>query len=223
MKKTMAWTGLLAAIILGGLGYLLQANFIQCPGGSCNGTIYDDLINGTPFSDEAIGLPGNDIMFGLDGQDQLEGADGNDIAFGGLGSDIVRGDLNDDILLAGPDEPNFGQEIFGGPNNDTAHVFAGEVTECLLIYGDAGHDVVNLVGFGPYIGISPFSENSFNGFDTGFITVIDPIAGGTILIFVSRVSDTGTEIINGLINPNVVVEESPQSASDCASSIPNIE
>jgi hypothetical protein len=224
MKKQIIFGPLTVVVVFGLVGFFLQADFIQCNNlGVCTSTNNADLINGTPVNDNVQSQDGDDIMFGHDGQDYLEGDGGNDIAFGGLGSDRLRGVLDDDILLAGPDEPNFSQDMFGGGGNDIFNVFVGEVTECLIIGGDTGVDVVNLIGFGPYVGIVPFGENSFNGFDNGVVTVVDPITGGTIFIIVDRASDAGTETINGLMNPNVLVENNPQSQADCQAIIPPIE
>ena len=133
--------------------------------------------------------------------DELNGAGGNDFLSGGPGQDFLHGDAGNDHLLAGPDVPNFGQVVHGGTGNDVAYVFVGEIVSCLIIYGESGFDIVNLIGFGPFSASQSFGITP--GWVNGWLVVNDPIGGGVIYIQVFENGDAGTEVINGLTMPSV--------------------
>jgi Ca2+-binding RTX toxin-like protein len=151
----------------------------------------------------------------------MRGNELNDIIFGGPDADSIFGDDGNDMVMAGPDRPGAGQIIRGNAGNDTANVFAGEVSECLVIFGDPGRDVTNLIGFGPFSAEKPYGRPDLTG--PGYIVLNDPIAGGLILIFVDFDDNSGSEVINGLLSPNVtfIPGVSPTEVSDCNDTIPN--
>jgi hypothetical protein len=179
----------------------IQAEFFQCPVGGCNGSAEDDVIMGTFDADTILAEAGNDVVFGGAGNDQLSGNEDQDVLFGGLGDDFVRGSSGNDFLMPGPDTgPFVGQLSEGGTGNDTTNVFAGEISGCLLINLQEGADVVNLIGFGPF---SASNDFGLAADANGVIEVVDPIAGGVIHIVFNNANDSGTEVINGLLSPNV--------------------
>jgi hypothetical protein len=199
--------GLMALIVS---GTSLQADFIQCGVGVCSGSTFADIINGTELEDQIAASLGNDVAFGNDGPDNIAGQNGNDLLFGGNGSDIVDGGTENDNILAGPDDGLYRQDVFGRDDNDTFYVFASETSTCLNILGGTGQDTVNLIGFGPYSAQYPFGQTgNFNG----PILVVDPIAGGNILIWVQDQDDGGNETIHGLPSPNVKVLSQVESGA----------
>jgi Ca2+-binding RTX toxin-like protein len=172
------------------------------PCGAAQGVTEDsDVINGSlDVEVDIMGLGGDDLIFGGDSPDSILGGPGYDVIFGGLGSDVVAAGDGDDIILIGPDTSNFTQFAAGGDDNDTFNVLVSEITSCLEIYGNSGNDMVNLVGFGPYVAITPFGVTNF---EPGYIFVVDPITGGRIFIDVEP-DGIGTETIYGLPTPNPV-------------------
>jgi Ca2+-binding RTX toxin-like protein len=250
MNKKLLLIGILSLIGLGLIVAPIQADFIQCDGvNECVGTEFADVINGTPVLDEIGGLDGNDtifagdnpiannasvmdkeavggLMFGVSRNflvfiaEPISGGPGNDFISGGPGSDSIYGEAGNDIILAGTDNPTYGQIVEGNDGNDTVHVLVGDVGACLLIYGGSGSDSVNLFGFGPYSAQPPFGLAP--GWTEGWIHEIDPIAGGDIFIYVVENGDAGTEFINGLLSPNVTFFEgmTPPTGPDCH--LPNV-
>jgi hypothetical protein len=214
MKRLLLIALLFAAV----LALPIQADFIQCPSppaGNCTGSDNPDLINGSALPEVFIeGLLGNDIIFGNDGDDEIRGNEGDDVLFGGPGSDELRGGDNNDIMFPGPDDfSNF--QFVTGLDNDQTIVLAGDTANCLRIEDGGGFDVAILIGFGPYSIDKPFGGLP-PGFD-GYISLIDPIAGGNIFIEVLEADDTGIERINGLMNPNVALilpEDLPENCAD---------
>jgi Ca2+-binding RTX toxin-like protein len=183
-------------------GASLQAEFIQCLGGPCGGLDNADIINGSDLFDDISGGMGNDVIFGNDGPEFIDGDEGSDILFGGNGSDVIEGSDGNDNLLAGPDDGMYSQYAFGGSDNDSFFAFASETSTCLFIEGFVDQDTVNLIGFGPYSAKQPFGQT---GWVEGWILVVDPIAGGNVLILVHKDDDFGTETIHGLPSPNVTI------------------
>jgi hypothetical protein len=180
----------------------IQADFIQCPGGNCNGTDLSDVINGASVTNIIRGMDGNDVIFGGDANDDIRSNGGNNIIFGGLGTDLIITQEGNDILMIGPDAPNGTQEIQGHAGNDTMNVLVGDVSECLIFRGGLGNDTANLIGFGPYSAQHPFGQS---GFDMTWVHVVDPVAGGDIYIRIVENTNFGTETINGLSSPNVTI------------------
>jgi Ca2+-binding RTX toxin-like protein len=143
------------------------------------------------------------------------GGPGNDFISGGPGAESIFGEEGNDILLANTDVPTFGQNVNGGPGNDTIYVLAGDVSACMIILGQGGLDIVNLIGFGPYSASQPFG---IDGLVLGWIHVIDPIGGGDIFIRVDGGNDSEVEVINGLLSPNVTYipgEPVPPASNPC--------
>jgi Ca2+-binding RTX toxin-like protein len=203
MNKQRWILGLLSTLALMLLVSPSEANFVQCPGAANCGapegvTEQSDVINGTPFQDGIDGLGGDDLIFGGDDADPINAGSGHDFILGGLGSDLIDGGSDDDIILPGPDNPNNLQEADGDFGNDIFIVLAGEVAGCLFIYGEEDHDVVNLIGFGPFSVTSPLDIPNFV---EGYVQIDDPIAGGRIFVEVSPDQAHNTEIINGLPTP----------------------
>jgi hypothetical protein len=205
MRKKIFLIGIIAFAALG-LSVYLQADFVQCPGGVCDGgngiTGEADLINGTDGVDDIDGLGGMDVVFAGRGMDFVMGGPGNDLLFGGPDSDSITGAPGNDVIFNGSDEALFNQFAFGGDDNDQFNTFASETTECLWIDGEAGNDVANLIGYGPFTAVQPFGQP---GFGTGYIWTIDPIGGGDVLIYVEETGNLGTEVVNGLTSPNVTI------------------
>jgi hypothetical protein len=204
MKKLITLR-VLSVLALGLMASPIQADFIQCGGGGpCNGTDNSDVINGNSEANDINAGPGDDIAFGNEGEDSLQGDGGNDILFGGPGDDDFFGNDGNDIILAGPDDDlDSGQFINGDGGNDITHVLVGEILGCLSVFDNGGADVVNLIGFGPYSAQAPFGQP---GFGNGVVVVMDPITNGVIAIEVSENDDSGVETINGLLTPNVTIE-----------------
>jgi hypothetical protein len=205
----------LLAILFSGLTFSpLQADFIQCPGDACAGTINADVVNGTELFDDITSDDGDDIIFGGAEDDRLFSELGNDIIFGGLGSDDMDSGPGDDILLGGPDAFTISQRVDGDEGNDVINVFAGETANCLRIFDGGGtNDVVNLIGFGPYSLVEPFGQPELG---EGFIYLIDPIAGGDIYIEIrGDVDDEAIEIVNGLPNPSITIIPGDEIPVDC--------
>ena len=69
----------------------------------------NDSIKGTELADRIDALAGNDTIFGLGGDDSLSGGEGNDSIRGGDGADLV---------IAGNDDTNNFNRLFGDNNND---------------------------------------------------------------------------------------------------------
>ncbi|MEM9645555.1 MAG: hypothetical protein AAF989_11240, partial [Planctomycetota bacterium] len=109
----------------------------------------DDVVDAGAGFDIAFGGGGNDEIDGGDGSGYLDGGAGDDIVRGGSGVDVIRGGQGDDALEGGfgidllfGDEgtddlrgdggdanapgghQTFGQQLFGGPGNDTLLAFA---------------------------------------------------------------------------------------------------
>jgi hypothetical protein len=224
------------AVMLGLTASNGDATFFQCPPvGDCIGSTLSDFINGTPDLNYISGLEGDDSIFAGDNPiggpcknldketvdaiifvlpkcfalsplELIMGGPGNDFISGGPGSDELQGEDGNDILLPGSDGIDFGQYVYGGPDNDTVFVFAGDTNNCLFIYGDPGQDVVNLVGFGPHTAVMPFEIGEQT---ISFLHVVDPITSGDVYIAVTSNGDLGTEVINGLISPNPTFVVSP--------------
>jgi hypothetical protein len=205
-KKLWMFSFLSLTLLLGVMAVNTLSAFVQCPGnlaacGAAQGTTEEsDLINGTEDVDSFIqGLGGDDVIFGRGNPDFIVGGEGNDLVFGGSGSDDINGNEGNDILLPGSDD-EWEQEVDGEGGNDSFHVFVGEITTCLSIFGREGSDTANLIGFGSYSATTPFGIENL---ESGAILVIDPITGGRIFIYVSDDSANHTETINGLLTPNV--------------------
>jgi hypothetical protein len=183
MKKQVMMAIALVAI-LSFLVTPIQAVFIQCTGlVNCFGTANADLINGS------------------DAEEAIQADDGNDVIFGGLTSDRLSGDIGNDILYPGPEDVFVPQLAFGNEGNDTINVFAGETEFCLIIDGNEGFDIANLIGFGPFSVTSPFSDDPIEVGSTILLT--DPIVGGLVYINVSDVEASNTVVINGLLSHNL--------------------
>lgn len=208
MRKLFVPVLLIGLLTLAASAVSIQADFIQCPGGigfcdiDTGVTDNADLINGTSGTDLVEALGGNDLVFGQGEVDRIDGDSGDDVIFGGPGSDTILGDTGNDILLPGPDSSDVFQLAFGDEGNDTLNVLASETQNCLLIEGGAGFDEVNLIGFGPYSADSPYGQP---GFGTGYIRIVDPIAGGRIFILVEENGANHVERVNGLLSPNVTI------------------
>jgi hypothetical protein len=202
MKRKLMLS-LFALMAFGFMATPLHADFVQCLAGIfCQAPDNSDIINGTLANDIIRGGAGDDIIFGNAGGDQLSGDADNDLVFGDAGTDLVFGNEGNDILLPGPDGPIGNQTAAGNQGNDTTNVLVGDVGNCLLIIDAGGTDVANLIGIGPYSAQKPFGQP---GFGMGFVHVIDPIAGGDILIQIRENDDTGIETIHGLPSPNVTI------------------
>lgn len=215
--KLMVVLGLMALITSGAS---LQAEFIQCLGNLCFGTDNADIINGSDLYDEIHGLIGNDVIFGNGGPDLIVGFEGADTLFGGKGSDFIVGSDGDDNLLPGPDDGIYSQSAVGHTGNNSFFTFASETSTCLTLYGNPGQDTVNLIGFGPYSAQHPFGQM---GWDNGWILVVDPIAGGNVLIRVAENDDSGAETIHGLPSPNVTIIAGKGEEFGCPDIPPSIE
>jgi Ca2+-binding RTX toxin-like protein len=203
MKKRYLLFGLLSLTSLCLFGIQSQADFVLCTGAACTGTPNADIIYGSATLDTINGLAGNDVIFGAAEDDVLLGGNDNDVLFGGLGNDQFNGQMGDDVIIVGPDTGPFEAQIAQGETgNDTTNVFVGEISGCLSIEDFFGTDVTNLIGFGPYSATKPFGQP---GFVSGFVTFLDPIAGGVISIEVDEATDEGIETINGLPSPNVTI------------------
>ena len=87
---------------------------------------------------------------------------------------MLDGEEGNDVILPGPDIPNFGQSAAGGQGNDAIFVFAGEISACLAVFGNAGSDSANFIGFGPYSLQKPFGLPDDAD---GWFHIVDPIAG----------------------------------------------
>jgi hypothetical protein len=213
MRKQFMLLSLLSVLALGLAVIPIQADFMQCPDGGCNGTDNADVINGSPGDDLIEGLDGDDFIFGNNGSDELDGQGGNDFLLGGPGDDFIFGDIGNDIIFPGPDgAPDFFQEADGEEGNDVTNVLVGEISGCLIILDEGGFDIVNLIGFGPYVAVDPFGEPDL---EDGWILVVDPITGGNIIILVEPIGDAGIEVINGLLTPNIIVIDEDQFPLEC--------
>jgi hypothetical protein len=205
----------LSAICAIGLSvFPISADFILCPGGfvTCFGTDNADVINGSNDGDNIEANDGDDFISGGDRDDNnMEGNAGNDILFGGLGADDLKGGSGNDFLFAGPDAQTEVQFARGNDGNDIINVLVGETANCLNVVGGPGFDVVNLIGFGPYTAIAPFAEGPIA--EESAIIVIDPIAGGLIIIDVDDADIGSIEVIHGLLSPDVTVIDVPDVAT----------
>ncbi len=114
--------------------------------------INDITENGSSGNDTINGGSGDDTILGLAGDDTINGNAGNDILRGGLDVDTINGGDGDDIISADECYDFFdipfddittacgvatfgGQDLNGGPGNDT-------------IYGNGGGDAIILGGSG---------------------------------------------------------------------------
>jgi Ca2+-binding RTX toxin-like protein len=197
----------------------IQADFVQCAGNvQCDGTANSDIINGTDLFDDIFGLNGDDVIFANGGNDTVEDEDGNSVIFGGTGSDKLEGSIGNDVLFPGPDVPEFGQGASGSQGNDTINVLVSDTGNCLIIYASNGNDVVNLLGFGPYIATAPWGLAT----PEGWVHVVDPIAGGDIYIRVHENDAGGVEQINGLLSANLTLinDDADTEVDNCNASLP---
>jgi hypothetical protein len=182
-----------------------EANFIQCLGGDCDGTGGDDFINGTALVEIVDSMDGNDLIFSGGEFDTINSGNDDDTIFSGAASDTILSGNGNDIIFGGPDGFNSIQFADGGNDDDTFFVFAGETSNCYQIYGEAGFDVVHLIGFGPFVDEFPFGAENF---DQGAAVIVeDPIAGGLIFIFVTDTEPGTTELIRGLPTPEAVITD----------------
>ena len=144
MYKRIALLAVLGLMMFGLTSIPTQANFVQCPGGICDGgdgiTEEGNLVNGTPLEDEIDGLGGDDVIFGGESPDEISGGGDNDLLFGGPGSDELSGNDGDDTVLPGSDTTDFSQFAGGHDGNDIFHVFVGDTFECLFIDAGPGSD-----------------------------------------------------------------------------------
>lgn len=215
--KRIILLGILGLAVLGMSVSPIQADFIQCVALICNGTDFDNIINGTANSEVVNARAGNDVVFLGPEDDEGRGNDGNNLIFGGEGSDRLSGGDHEDVLLPGPDRPGAGQYVAGNPGQDMVNVFAGEISECLVIFPGSDIDTINLIGFGPYSGQSPFDQ-VLDGVE--WLHVIDPIAGGDIFV---ELFETEFDVVNGLPSPNVTIIPSnggfPEPVQNCLDSV----
>lgn len=214
MRKSILLIGLFSTMLL--MTNPIQANFVQCQFGvMCDmaaGTTDDgDVINGSVGLDWIEAEGGDDLVFGGPGTEFIDGGSGNDLLIGGPDSDLLFGSPGNDILLPGSDTMEFHQNVDGGEGNDSVNVLVSEVSSCLFIQDGLGIDTVNLIGFGPYSAVEPFGVP---GFVNGWIRVVDPVTGGRIFIRIFENNDLGTEVVNGLLSPNITFLTDPQWADE---------
>jgi hypothetical protein len=214
MKKVYL-LAIIVAITLGVSSALIEADFILCTAGDCDGSDQSDVMVAQGPTAVLHGLMGDDVLFDGDGAESIFGDEGNDILFGGRGSESSFGQEGNNTFLPGPDDNLDVQNVFGSTGNDTFLIFAGDTVNCTQLFDDGGIDVANLIGFGPYSAISPFGPEFIES-GSG-IVIQDPVAGGLIFIRVATEGTGNIEIINGLISPNVTIltdQEFQQRKSD---------
>jgi Ca2+-binding RTX toxin-like protein len=126
-----------------------------------NGGDDNDILNGGDNNDELLGGDGNDELFGGDGNDELSGNVGDDRLDGGGGNDIVHANVGVD-------------KVFGGAGNDEIFAHGDDGFRYDLIYGDGGHDTLDISG-------DRIIAHGGDGNDT-FRTDLGGGAGGVYLI-----------------------------------------
>jgi hypothetical protein len=216
MKRKITMALMMMSILTFGYFYS-EADFFICVLDPCNGSANADVMIGEITAQVIDGLEGSDVIFGGPAANGLAGGPGNDLLFGGPESDVLLGEMGNDVLLGGPDSLNQTQNLAGFEGNDTYITFAGETVNCLTIFDNSagGHNVVNLIGYGPYSASYPFGQPNFG---SGSIIVQDPIAGGYVIIHVEDPDASGTiHTINGLLSPNVTIVDDLASTTFVAS------
>ncbi|HEX2242443.1 MAG TPA: hypothetical protein VHK27_04145 [Gammaproteobacteria bacterium] len=86
------------SMALGLAAISVQADVINCTGGTCDGTSSSDTITGTAMRDVIHGLAGDDSIGGLAGNDSCGGGGGEDTIDCGRGADYLQGGRNKDTL-----------------------------------------------------------------------------------------------------------------------------
>jgi Ca2+-binding RTX toxin-like protein len=204
MKRLLLVAILFAAV----LALPIQADFFQCVGlVVCIGSNNADVMNGSLTDDDINGQSENDIIFSRAGRDVVDGDKDDDIIFSGLGSDRVFGELGDDMIAPGPDDEQEMQFANGNQGNDSFFVFVGETSNCQFIVGETGFDVLQLIGFGPYVAEYPYGAAE-PIVPSSFIIIQDPIASGYVFIDVEKEEGSSIERIIGLASPVVTVVDS---------------
>ena len=132
------------------------AAVVDCSGGDCFGTRYDDTLNGSAGEDFIHGFGGadtikgfgsNDVLYAYSGvfdfsggnDDRLDGGEGNDRVYGDSGNDTLYGGPGDDELLGtgGGDDV-----LVGGDGAD--HVAANWLGSHDVVDSGAGEDFVEV-------------------------------------------------------------------------------
>ncbi len=132
-----------ADTLIGGLG---NDTFV---GGAGN-----DSLQAGGGNDLATGGDGNDCLFGGSGLDSLAGEAGNDnVDGGGYSGDTVSGGLGDDTINGGAGIDAIKETIAGSYTLTNASAI-GQGSDTIIgieqaqLYGDAGHDRIDVSGFG---------------------------------------------------------------------------
>lgn len=94
----------------------------DCDHPTITGTDGDDELRGTDEDDVIAGLDGDDTIDGGAGDDVLCGGDGADRLDGGDGNDVLRGGDDGEDVDRGGDPVPVGDELAGGPGDDTFEI-----------------------------------------------------------------------------------------------------
>jgi Ca2+-binding RTX toxin-like protein len=139
VRRTILLVSMPMVMLLLGSGAALADVFTGTDGpDSYTGPIEDDSITGSGGEDY---LQGDPTPFGSGGNDSVSGGDGDDNISGTLGSDIVSGGDGDDIVGDGPPFDTATDIVFGGAGHDVVDAY-NEPPHMDIIYCGPGDDLV---------------------------------------------------------------------------------
>jgi Ca2+-binding RTX toxin-like protein len=198
------------SMALGLAAISVQADVINCTGGTCDGTPRSDTITGTAVRDVIHGRAGDDSIGGLAGNDSCGGGSGEDTIDCGRGADYLQGGRNKDTLDGSLDDRT--DTLKGGNGGADTFLFdtVRSGADRILDFnegGDTPGDVVRLTNvtteqlqaiYGESIEAGDLGVTNVNGdLVIDFIPVSGP-AGSDMLTFTGLAGQSlavGTDVV----------------------------